>query len=391
MKNETKIILISGDGGDGCVSFRKEKFVSRGGPDGGDGGDGGDVILIPNKNEYDLRNFVDEQVFVANDGEPGGKKNKNGKRGNNLEITLPLNCEIETNYGEKLILNKRVVFIKGGEKGRGNVKFKSSINQEPLLAEAGQTGKKKTVIIKSKTFPTAAIIGESNSGKSWLINNLTGSKTKEAEYIFTTTEPFIAQIKNNINDIKIVEIPDFFNIDKAKRFLPLLKNMNNIFITMKNENFNKIYIKKIIKNLKNSINDSCDISIVVTDNEHQIDKDLCGYKVFNTKTYINIKEHLLKKTTTLEPIKATQEDSYLHKPKIINDNKMYKYFPNEKIIKIIDEEIIRIAKGSNLNKPEVQFQFHNILNKRNFFQEIKKEKIEKGATIKLENIELEYK
>ena len=70
---------------------------------------------------------------------------------------------------------------------------------------------------------------------------------------------------------------------------------------------------------------------------------------------------------------------------------MYKYFPNEKIIEIIDEEIIRIAKGSNLNKPEVQFQFHNILNKRNFFQEIKKEKIEKGATIKLENIELEYK
>ena len=79
MKNETKIILISGDGGDGCVSFRKEKFVSRGGPDGGDGGDGGDVILIPNKNEYDLRNFVDEQVFIANDGGPGGKKNKNGK------------------------------------------------------------------------------------------------------------------------------------------------------------------------------------------------------------------------------------------------------------------------------------------------------------------------
>jgi Obg family GTPase CgtA len=391
MKNETKIILISGNGGDGCVSFRKEKFVSRGGPDGGDGGDGGDIVFIPNENEYDLRNFAYEQVFIANNGEPGGKKNKNGKRGDDLEINLPLNCEIETNYGEKLILNKKVVFLKGGERGRGNVKFKSSINQEPLLAEAGQIGKKKTIIIKSKTFPEAAIIGESNSGKSWLINNLTGSKTKEAEYIFTTKEPFIAQIKNNITDIKIVEMPDFFNIDKARKFLPLLNNINNIFITIKNENFKKTYIEKIIKNLKNNISNSCEISIVVTDNDDYADEYIDDYKVFNNKTYVDIKELLLEKSEITKPVEETQEASYLHKPKIINDNKMYKYFPNKKIIKIIDDEIIRIAKGSNLNKPEVQFQFHNVLNKRNFFQEIKKDKIEKGAIIKLENIELEYK
>ena len=232
MKNELKITLISGNGGDGCVSFRKEKFVSRGGPDGGDGGDGGDVILIPDKNEYDLRNFYDDQVFAANNGEPGGKKNKNGKKGENLEIILPMNCEIQTDNGEKLILDKKIIFLKGGERGKGNVKFKSSINQEPLLAEAGQLGIKINIKVFSKNLPKVAIIGESNSGKSWLINKLTGSKTKEASYVFTTIEPFIAQIKDNIREIKIVEIPDFFNIDKAKEFIPLLKNMDRIVITI---------------------------------------------------------------------------------------------------------------------------------------------------------------
>ena len=391
MKNETKIILISGDGGDGCVSFRKEKFVSKGGPDGGDGGDGGDIVLIPKENEYDLRKFVDGQVFLANNGEAGGKKNKNGKRGKDLEIILPLNCEIEIVGGEKTILDKKVVFLKGGEKGRGNVKFKSSINQEPLLAEAGQKGIKKTIKITSRSFPEFAIVGESNSGKSWLINNLTGSKTKEAEYVFTTMEPFVSQIKNNIKDIKIVEIPDFFNIDKAKKFIVLLKNMNSILVVITNENFNKDYINQTVKSLKNNIKKSCDVSIVVTGNNDLIDGEKYGYKIFNSKNYRKIKDYLLNKSSTVKIRNKIKENSYLHKPRIINDKKIYKYHSNKKIIEVIDEEIIRIAKGSNLNKPEVQFQFHNILNKKNFFQEIQKEKIAKGTTIKLENIELEYK
>ncbi|MBT36869.1 MAG: GTPase ObgE, partial [Chloroflexi bacterium] len=137
MKNKVKIILTSGSGGAGCVSFRKEKFVSRGGPDGGDGGDGGDVVLIPNKDMYDLDCFYNYQKFNAGSGEPGGKKNKNGKRGNDLELTLPFNCEINISGETKIILNKKTVFLKGGEKGKGNIKFKSSINQEPLLAEYG--------------------------------------------------------------------------------------------------------------------------------------------------------------------------------------------------------------------------------------------------------------
>ena len=391
MKNELKITLISGNGGDGCVSFRKEKFVSRGGPDGGDGGDGGDVILIPDKNEYDLRNFYDDQVFAANNGEPGGKKNKNGKKGENLEIILPMNCEIQTDNGEKLILDKKIIFLKGGERGKGNVKFKSSINQEPLLAEAGQLGIKINIKVFSKNLPKVAIIGESNSGKSWLINKLTGSKTKEASYVFTTIEPFIAQIKDNIREIKIVEIPDFFNIDKAKEFIPLLKNMDRIVITILYENCNKVYLKRIIKFLNNKISNKCEIFIYITNNDQNNKEEINGYKIFSNKNYLEIKNLLLSNFKIKKINKETKNNIFLHKPRVIDDRKIYEYFPKEKIIKVIDDEIIRIAKGSNLNKPEVQFQFHNILNKRNFFQEIERDKIEKGTLIKFENIELEYK
>ena len=116
-----------------------------------------------------------------------------------------------------------------------------------------------------------------------------------------------------------------------------------------------------------------------------------GFKIFSAKNCLEIKEHLFKNSAPIKPPIKPNEAPYLHKPKIVEDKKIYEFLPSEKIIKIIDDEIIRIARGSNLNKPEVQFQFHNVLNKRNFFQEVEKDNIKKGAIIKLENIELEYK
>ena len=388
MKNEIKLILISGNGGSGCVSFRKEKFVSRGGPDGGDGGDGGDIVLIPDRNEYDLGKYYDNQIFKAHDGEPGGKKNKNGKKGENCEIKLPENCEIKLKNGKNFILKNITVLSKGGEKGKGNIKFKSSINQEPLLAEYGQNGIKSEIKVISKSFPKVAIVGESNSGKSWLLNKLTGSRTKEAEYIFTTQEPFAAQLKDNINEIKIVEIPDFINIDKAKKYIPLLKNMDTILVTIP-KIINNDYLVNFLIIIKKLVNKECKIIVMAVNTDEDIKINDKNIKFFNSTNYHEVKNLLLSSSTTEEDNLLINE-TYTHNPRIIN-KEMYKYSKEQKIIYVLDEEIIRIAKGSNLNKPEVQFQFHNILNKKRFFQEIEKEGIEKGATIKMENIELEYK
>ncbi len=389
MKNKIELILISGDGGAGCVSFRKEKFVSRGGPDGGDGGDGGDVVLIPDKNMYDLDSFYDLQRFKASSGEPGGKKNKNGRRGNDLEITLPYNCEIKTE-DRNLILNKNYLLIKGGEKGRGNVRFKSSINQEPLLAEYGEKGTIMKVEIKSNNFPEIAIIGESNSGKSWLLNKLTDSKTKEANYVFTTQKPFVAQLKNDINEVKIIEIPDFFNYEKAEKFIPLLKDMKVILITIPENNVNEDYIEKKLVKLKGKISNTCKfISMEIWTNNNELNhKNL--YANYNKQNFMEVKKDLLN-IQKKEYILINNNKEYTHNPRVINQNKLYSYFSKTNTINVLDDEIIRIAKGSNLNKPETQFQFHNVLNKKGFFRQIENDEIKKGATIKFENIELEYK
>jgi len=389
MKNKIELILISGDGGAGCVSFRKEKFVSRGGPDGGDGGDGGDVVLIPDKNMYDLDCFYDLQKFKASHGEPGGKKNKNGRRGNDLKITLPYNCEIKTEESS-LILNKNHLLIKGGEKGRGNVKFKSSINQEPLLAEYGEKGKTMKVEIKSNNFPQIAIIGESNSGKSWLLNKLTNSKTKEANYLFTTQKPFVAQLKNDIKDVKIMEMPDFFNFEKAKKFIPLLKDMEVILITIPKNYIHKDYLEKKIAKLEGKVANTCKlISMEIWNKNNELNyKNL--YANYNKQNFMEVKKNLLN-AQKIEHVLTKNNEEYTHNPRIINQNKLYSYFSKTNTINVLDDEIIRIAKGSNLNKPETQFQFHNILNKKGFFKQIENDEIKKGATIKFENIELEYK
>ena len=389
MKNKIELILTSGDGGAGCVSFRKEKFVSRGGPDGGDGGNGGDVVLIPDKNMYNLDCFYDQQKFKASSGEPGGKKNKNGRRGNDLEITLPFACEIKTKE-RNFILNKKYLLIKGGEKGRGNIKFKSSINQEPLLAEYGENGTTMKTEIKSNNFPEIAIIGESNSGKSWLLNKLTNSKTKEAKYVFTTQKPFVAQLKNNIKEVKIIEIPDFFNFEKAEKFIPLLKDMKAIMITVPENCEDKEYIEKKLVKLKGKIANTCKLIGMETwiNNNELNHKNL--YANYNKKNFMEVKKDLLN-TQKTESMLTNNGEEYTHNPKVINQNKLYSYFSKTNTINVLDNEIIRIAKGSNLNKPETQFQFHNVLNKKGFFKQIKNDEIKKGAIIIFENIELEYK
>ena len=131
MKNKVELILTSGDGGAGCVSFRKEKFVSRGGPDGGDGGDGGDVVLIPDKNMYDLDCFYDLQKFKASSGEPGGKKNKNGRRGKDLEITLE-----SLKYSKREIKNIYPILVKEIKRSITTEEEAKKITFEYLLKQA---------------------------------------------------------------------------------------------------------------------------------------------------------------------------------------------------------------------------------------------------------------
>ena len=211
MKNKVKIILTSGSGGAGCVSFRKEKFVSRGGPDGGDGGDGGDVIFRGDTNINTLIGFRYKKIFKAENGSNGASAKKHGKNGKSVYIDVPVGTQI-SNENNEIIAditehNQEEIIIFGGQGGYGNVKYTSSTNQFPVIAQNGEQGIEMNVKLELKVLADVGIIGAPNAGKSSLISFLTAAKPKIANYPFTTLEPVLGILDYRDADMVIVDIP----------------------------------------------------------------------------------------------------------------------------------------------------------------------------------------
>ena len=194
--DEIIIHVSSGKGGDGVVHFRKEKYVPRGGPDGGDGGKGGDVILEVQPTLNTL-NFRQEERFRAEDGRPGRKQNMTGRSGQDLVLAVPPGTLVyEIAPGDRLSLiadltepGQRIVVCRGGQGGRGNTHFKSSVHQVPRTAEKGEPGQEKRLKLELKLIADIGVIGVPNAGKSTLLSVLTNARPKIAAYPFTTLEP----------------------------------------------------------------------------------------------------------------------------------------------------------------------------------------------------------
>ena len=209
--DKAEIIVHSGKGGDGMVHFHREKYVPRGGPDGGDGGRGGDVILEVRPTLNSLSAFRYTTRYVAGDGKGGGSNDKSGKSADNLVVPVPPGTLVYDAIsgdllGDLTAPGQQLVVCKGGRGGRGNPHFKSSINQIPRTAENGEPGEEKRLRLELKLIADIGIVGVPNAGKSTLLSVLTNAKPKIAAYPFTTLDPNLGVA--NVDDETTVVLAD---------------------------------------------------------------------------------------------------------------------------------------------------------------------------------------
>lgn len=210
--DEAKIYLESGHGGAGSVSFRREKFVPKGGPDGGNGGRGGSVIFVASKALNTLIDFRYTQHFKAKRGGNGAGRNRSGKASPDMVITVPVGTEVVDDATGNVLMDftkegQRWRALRGGDGGRGNAEFVSSVNQAPRRAEPGWPGQEMWVWLRLKIIADVGLLGMPNAGKSTFIKTVSNAKAKVADYPFTTLHPQLGMVRHYDTDMVIADLP----------------------------------------------------------------------------------------------------------------------------------------------------------------------------------------
>lgn len=211
--DEAKIIVEAGKGGNGCVSFRREKYIPKGGPDGGDGGDGGSVYFVADEELNTLVDFRFTRYYRAESGTPGQSKNCTGKKGESLYIHVPIgtiikDIETEEILGDMTKSQQTVKVCQGGFHGLGNVRFKSSVNRAPRQSTNGSPGERRELLLELQVLADVGLLGMPNAGKSTFIRSVSAAKPKVANYPFTTLYPNLGVVSlDKYKSFVIADIP----------------------------------------------------------------------------------------------------------------------------------------------------------------------------------------
>jgi len=319
--DQAKIYVKAGDGGSGSASFRREKFIEFGGPDGGDGGNGGSVVLVAETNLNTLIDFRFQQHFKAGRGQNGMGKKKTGKNGEDLILKIPVGTQIFEEDNNTLIEDlkkpgQKVIIAKGGKRGLGNVRFKSSSNRAPRKTTRGEEGESFCIWLQLKVIADIGIIGMPNAGKSSLLSVLTKAKPKIANYPFTTIDPNLGVASYSDKEITIADIPGLIEGahegiglgDKFLRHIERCKSLIHLIdITEENilENYLKIrkelskYSDQLLKKKEIIVFNKIDIIKTEEINKKidifkkKIKKNIYKISVVQNKGLINIKKLLV--------------------------------------------------------------------------------------------------
>ena len=320
--DQAKIYIKAGNGGSGSASFRREKFVEYGGPDGGDGGDGGSIIVQSDRNLNTLIDFRYAQHFKAQHGKPGSKRNKTGANGKDLILKVPLGTQLYEEDNNTLIYDftknkEKYLVASGGKGGLGNVRFKSSTNRAPRKKTNGKLGEEFWIWLQLKVIADIGIIGKPNAGKSSLLAALTRARPKIANYPFTTINPNLGVTYYGGKEITLADIPglvegahkgvglgDKFlrHIERCKILLHLIDlSENNLFnsykkIKLELSNYDKDLIKKkeIIFFNKSDLLDENEINEKLKEFKKKIKTKYEIVSVYSNKDLQKIKKLLIK-------------------------------------------------------------------------------------------------
>ena len=319
--DQVKIYVKAGNGGDGSPSFRREKFIEYGGPDGGDGGKGGSVILKAEQNLNTLIDFRYQQHHKAKRGENGAGQNRTGKSGEDLILKVPLGTQVFEEDNKTLIydftkISEEFIAAAGGKGGLGNTRFKSSTNRAPRKFTKGTQGEEFTIWLQLKTIADIGIIGLPNAGKSSLLASVTNANPKIANYQFTTLNPNLGVASYDDKEITIADIPGLVegahkgtglgiqflkHIERCKSLLHLIditsEDLKKSYQQVKNEL--KKYSNKLIKKKElivlNKIDliDEKEVNHIIKDFKKNTKSEVIALSTFNKSSVSKIKSKLL--------------------------------------------------------------------------------------------------
>lgn len=419
--DKVKVFVKGGDGGDGCVSFYRAKYITNGGPDGGDGGRGGDIIFVADKNETTLVDFRFKRKFVADKGANGTKSNCTGKDAKDIIIKVPVGTIIREEKTNRIMADltydgQEKVLIKGGRGGRGNQHFATSVRQAPKYAEHGRKSKEYDIVLELKLIADVGLVGLPNVGKSTLLKMVTNAKPKIANYHFTTLAPNLGIVRSKYGkDFVIADIPGLIegasegvglghaflrHVERTKLFIHVVDAsglegddpLNSIEL-IRNEI--KVYDEKLL-----------DRPAVIACNKMDIEE--------SKENYEKIKEIYEPKGFKVFPISAATnqglDELIAEVATILNDypedivfNDDFEEYVEEVVeyepfvIEIIDEEYVVTGTGlekmlanTNLEVEKGYAFFQKYLRDKGIIEALEEKGIQEGDTVVLYDLEFEY-
>ncbi|MFA7074677.1 MAG: GTPase ObgE [Endomicrobiaceae bacterium] len=412
--DKAKIFITAGRGGDGCISFRREKYVPFGGPDGGNGGKGGDIFIETDNKKITLLDLSYRPKFHAEGGSKGETSNKYGRYGKDLVIKVPLGTVIYKNnelFADLKEIGQKVLVAKGGRGGRGNSSFKTQTNTVPRIAEKGEPGETAEIGLELRLIADVGLVGFPNAGKSTFLSVVSSAKPKIADYPFTTLEPNLGVVSLNDRQVVIADIPGI--IEGASHgkglgfeFLRHIKRTKVLIYMIDVSGFDgkdpyEVY-KILQKELKQYSKFLSKKHMLIALNKTDMDMSLENVKNFKKKvkgkkiyTISNITkdgiDNLISDMVKLIDLPADEEEiESIPVKKYIYEPDFYITLDDDGVFVVSGKKVEVLAEMTRFNEDEALRRFQNILKKMGVELALEEKGCKVGDTVRIGKFEFDF-